>query len=316
MRSAANYPLSSYKDPASGSAVFCLRAKPAFSPIDVNVAFLVRSGWNQSVDRLRFHLRRPSDAATNNPLAEVIGRFGPHLLIRRLDREEDHFASVRTSIDGEILVLSNDAEFARTFFRGVFLEYPPSFRTLEDFEISEEWLSDQETNALFAGMLAGAQGWDPSHGIPDNVRQSLDEARKSLEIANYRSCVVMSRRTLEAVLMFGYERLLKTKPVNNKGRTLTLDDMIRDFRNRRPPLIPEHLLHVADSVRLIGNVPGAHAADITDYRFSRSDAEFALYATTHFLEQYFSKIDTEVNQYYTLTIELAGKTEENRTTGA
>lgn len=316
MGSAANYPLSSYRDPVSGAPVFCLRAKPAFSPIDVNVAFLVRSGWNQSVDRLRFHIRRPSDPASDSPLAEAIGRFGPHLLIRRLDREEDRFASLRISVDGEIVILSNDAEFARTLFHGVFLEYPPSFHTSEDFEVSEEWLIDQETNALFAGMLAGAQGWDPSHGIPDNVRQSLDEARKSLEIANYRSCVVMSRRTLEGVLTFGYERLLKTKAINNKGHTLTLNDLIRGFRGRRPPLVPEHLLHVADSVRLIGNVPGAHAGDIRGYHFSRSDAEFALYATTHFLDQYFSKIDTEVNQYYTLTIDLAGKTAEDQTTGA
>ena len=316
MENAANYPLSSYKDPASGSPVFRLRAKPAFSPIDVNVAFLARSGWNQSVDRLRFHFRRAADADPDSPLAAVISRFGPHLLIRHFDRDEDRFGSVHASIDGEIVVLSNDAEFARTFFRGVFLEYPPSFHTSEDFEFSEEWCTDRETTALFAGMLAGARGWDPSHDIPYNIRQSLDEARKSLEIANHRSCVVMSRRTLEAVLKFGYERLLKTKPVNQKGHTLTLNELIRDFRSRKPPLIPEHLLHVADAVRVIGNVPGAHAADIADYHFSRSDAEFALYAATHFLDQYFSKIDTDVNQYYTLTIELNGETRGDQTTGA
>ena len=34
------------------------------------------------------------------------------------------------------------------------------------------------------GMLAGAPGWDPSHNIPDNIQQSLDEAKRSLEIAN------------------------------------------------------------------------------------------------------------------------------------
>jgi hypothetical protein len=80
--------------------------------------------------------------------------------------------------------------------------------------------------------------------------------------------------------------------------------MIQVFRRQKPQPIPEHLLHVADSIRLIGNVPGAHAADIAGYHFSRSDAEFALYAASHFLDQYFSKIDTEVSQYYTLTIDL------------
>ena len=143
-----------------------------------------------------------------------------------------------------------------------------------------------------------------SHNIPDNIQQSLDEARRSLDIANYRSSVAMSRRTLEAVLKFGYERLLKKQPINKKGRELMLNDMIQEFRNQNPPSIPDHLLHVADSIRVIGNVPGAHAADIPEYHFSRSDAEFALYATIHFLDQYFAKIDPEVTKYYRLTIDL------------
>jgi len=176
---------------------------------------------------------------------------------------------------------------------------------LEDFEVTEEWRTDEETKAMFAGMLAGAFGWDPSHNVPDNIQQSLDEARRALDIANYRSCVVMSRRTLEAVLKFGYQRLLKKEPINKKGHGLMLNEMIQEFRAQKPSPIPEHLLHVADSVRLIGNVPGAHASDIANYHFSRSDAEFALYAAIHFLDQYFSKIDQEVTQYYTLTIDLA-----------
>jgi hypothetical protein len=171
-------------------------------------------------------------------------------------------------------------------------------------EVTEDWLAEAETKALFAGMLAGAQGWDPSHNVPHSIQQSLDEARRALEIANYRSSVTMSRRTLEAVLKFGYQRLLKKAPVNTKGHGLMLNDMIQDFRRQKPQPIPEHLLHIADSIRLIGNVPGAHAADIVGYHFSRSDAEFALHAASHFLDQYFSKIDTEVSQYYTLTIDL------------
>ena len=290
--------------------MFRLCARPRFSPLDVNVAFLARSGWNQSVDRLRFHFGRASDAAPDHPLAQAISRFAPHLLIRRLDYDEDRFASVHAAADGEVVILSNDADFARAIFQGIFLECPPSFHTSEDFEISEAWLDDQETKSLFAGMLVGAQGWDPSHNIPNNIQQSLEEARGSLEIANYRSCVSMTRRTLEGVLKFAHERLLKLKPVDERGHGLMLNDMIQRFRSQKPLPIPEHLLHVADSIRLIGNVPGAHAADITNYSFSRSDAEFALYATTHFLEQYFSKIDTEVSQYYTLTIDLSDGAED------
>lgn len=310
MANPSQYPLSSYADSASRTPVFCLRAKPNFSPLDVNVAFLLRSGWNQSVDRLRFHVHHATDAPRDHPLAQAISGMEPHLLIRRLDRDEDSFASVQASVNGEIVVLSNNAEFAHTYFRGIFLECPPSFHSSNDFEITEDWLTEDVTKALFAGMLAGAQGWDPSHNVPDNIQQSLDEALRSLEIANYRSCVVMSRRTLEAVLKFGYQRLLKKPAINKKGHGLMLNEMIQEFRNHKPPPIPEHLLHIADSICLIGNVPGAHATDIASYHFSRSDAEFALYATTHFLDQYFSKIDREVTQYYTLTIDLTDEHQE------
>jgi hypothetical protein len=261
MTSPTRYALTSYTDPATAAPVFRLAARPRFSPLDVNLAFLARLGWNQSVDRLRFHIQGSVDAAPDHPLAQVISKVEPHLLIRRLDREEDRFASVSASVQGEIAVFSNDAEFARTLLGGIFLECPPSFHTLEEFEIKDEWLTDRETKALFAGMLVGALGWDPSHNVPDNIQQSLDEAKRSLEIANYRSCVAMSRRTLEAVLEFGYERLLKRRPVNKKGRRLMLNDMIQEFRSQQRSPIPEHLLHVADSIRLIGNVPGAHASE-------------------------------------------------------
>ena len=304
MPGGTRYPLDGYADPAACAPVFRLCAKPGSSPLDINVAFLAQGGWNQSVDRLRFHVDRGTKGQADHPLAQAINQIQPQLLIRRLDRDEDRFASLHLHTDGEIVVLSNDADYARAFFAGIFLECPPSFHTLGDFETKEEWVSDDQTNAYFAGMLAGAHGWDPSHNIPANIQQSLEEARRSLEIANYRSCVVMSRRTLEAVLKFGYARLLKKKPVNQKGHGLMLNDMIRDFRGEKTQPIPEHLLHIADSIRLIGNVPGAHAADIANYQFSRSDAEFALYAVSHFLDQYFSKIDTEVTQYYTLTIDL------------
>lgn len=311
MTSPTKYPLTSYSGSTLDSPVFRLRAKATFSPLDVNLAFLARSGWNQSVDRLRFHLQLSQNAPSEHPLAKVVGRIEPHVLIRRLVRDEDRFVSIHASVEGEIVVLSNDAEFAREFLRGAFLECPPSFHTLGEFEVTEEWGTDVETKAFFAATLAGALGWDPSHNIPDNIQQSLDEAKRSLEIANYRSCVTMSRRTLEAVLKFGYQRLLKKQPTDSKARGLMLNEMIREFRAQKQPSIPEHLLHVADSIRLIGNVPGAHASDIANYHFSRSDAEFALFATIHFLDQYFSKIDKEVTQYYTVTIDLSEGAQES-----
>ena len=130
MPDASKYELAAYADPASAAPVFRLSANPQFSPLDVNVAFLAQNGWNQSVDRLRFHTRGASAVAPDDPLARVVTRFEPDLLIRRLDRDEDCFASVHAYVDGDIVVLSNDADFARVLFQGIFLECPPSFHTL------------------------------------------------------------------------------------------------------------------------------------------------------------------------------------------
>ena len=173
MSNPSNHPLSRYVDSASSAPVFCLRARPQFSPLDVNVAFLARSGWNQSVDRLRFHIRQDSKTPADHPIAHAMSQLDPHLLIRRLHRDEDRFISVHASVQGEIVVLSNHAEFARECFQGIFLECPRSFLTVDDFEVTEEWKGDDQTKGLFAGRLAGAQGWDPSHNIPENIQQSL-----------------------------------------------------------------------------------------------------------------------------------------------
>jgi hypothetical protein len=133
----------------------------------------------------------------------------------------------------------------------------------------------------------------------------MAEARATFDITNYRSCVVMCRRSLEALLKFAFPRLLAKQPVDNKGKALTLDGMIKALRATTPPKIPVHLLHIADSLRVLGNVPGAHAAEIAGYRFSRYDAEFAIGALGYFVDQYFSKIDSEVGSYYTLTVDVS-----------
>jgi hypothetical protein len=79
-----------------------------------------------------------------------------------LDRAEDSFASVHITINGEVTVFSNDSNFARGFFAGVFLDCPPSFHTWDDVEVVEEWVDEAQMKAMFAGLLAGALGWDPA----------------------------------------------------------------------------------------------------------------------------------------------------------
>ncbi len=312
MNAATRYALDDYLG-ESPPPVFQLTAAAQFSPIDINIAYLTQAGWNQTVDRLRFHVQNQNPPSTDHPLAAAIGAVAPHIIVRRLDDEEDQFLSIQIAIDGVVSVMSNDRDFAIDTFNRLLLDCPSGFHTADEFDINEQWATDPQTVAYFIGMLTGARGWDPSHNIPANIRQSLEEAHRSLEIANYRSAVVMSRRTLEAVLKFGFQRLLGREPVDRRGRSLMLNDMIAQFRNDPAKPIPDHLLHIADSVRLVGNVPGAHAAEIPNYQFTRSDAEYALHTVSHFLHEYFNKIDTEVTEYYTVTIDLNENARDDET---
>jgi len=250
-------------------------------------------------------------AEKKHPLLEIIEQIQPHLLLRRYNIEEDSFIAISIFMDGDITLLSNDKEYTHKYLTGLFLNFPPGFYTNDQFRIIEErWVDDGMICAMFCGMLMGAMGWDPLLQIPPAINQSLDEARNAVSIANYRSCVVMCRRTIEALLKFAFPRLLGTEVIDAKGRALSLNAMIVRFKKQRPPIIPSHLLHLLDSIRLIGNVPGAHAVEIEGYRFTKSDAEYALATVHYFLEQYFSKIDSEVSTYYTLTIDLEEKIDD------
>ena len=286
--------------------VYRMKVRPNFTPVDVNIQFIIEEGWSHA-DRLRFHPETKLKAPKGHPLTAILTNLEPHLLIRRYDREEDSFLTAFISQEGEIEILSNDRSFAQRYLNGLFLGCPPSFHSGDELEIVEEWVEDQQICAMFLGLLHGALGWDPSHQLPPAIRASLEEAEKALSIANYRSCVVMCRRTIEALLKFAFSRLLGSKAIDNKGRPLALNAMIERFKEQKPSAIPTHLLHVLDSVRVIANVPGAHPTEIEGYQLSKNDAQFAVASVHYFAEQYFSKIDTEVLEYYTLTIDLNEK---------
>jgi len=274
------------------------------TPIDINLQYIIENGWSQ-IDRLRFHTEIKKSLPEGHPLSEMLSNMKPNLFLRHFDIEEDEFIGISIFSDGNIQVLSNDKEHARNYISGIFLNFPPAFYTIDEFNIVEEgWVTDEILCAMFTGMLMGAMGWDPLLQIPPAIQQSLDEASKALSIANYRSCVVMCRRTIEALLKFAFPRLLGCEAVDARGRTLSLYNMIERFKQNQPLIIPIHLLQLLDSIRLIGNIPGAHAGEIKGYRFTNADAEYALATVHYFLEQYFTKIDEEVTTYYTLTIEL------------
>jgi HEPN domain-containing protein len=99
----------------------------------------------------------------------------------------------------------NDEAYAEKYLKGLFLEFPPSFHSIDDLEVSKKWIEDATQTAFFTGLLTGSLGWDSFENVPSAIKGSLEEAEKALAIGNYRSCVVMCRRTGEALLKFAFK---------------------------------------------------------------------------------------------------------------
>ncbi len=183
--------------------------------------------------------------------------------------------------------MGNDQSFIEDFFQQLLVNVSPSFHQIRDWRVKRRWVKDKSSVATLAGSLAGAMVSE-SDRIPSEIDESLQEAIKSYQGGNWKSCVVMSRRAMEAVIEFAYHRFFKKSP---KG--MDFNGLIRAFEKSKPPIIPVHWINILDSIRNIGNVPGAHAKQIKRYKFSRSDAQLSLENATAFREAYFSKIDPQ-----------------------
>ena len=129
----------------------------------------------------------------------------------------------------------------------------------------------------------GALGWGAK--IPYEILEALKEAIQSIEVRNWKSCVVMCRRALQSLMEFAYENLFGTK-----AKGLDLNGVIRKFETLTPPRIPKHWLNIADAVRNVGNVPGAHPRAISGCKFTKQDAQLAYDNTSAFVTAYFEKI--------------------------
>ncbi len=295
--------LTLYRDyPKEGLKVVKLNAKPSFTPIDLGIsAILEKHGWGMS-DRLRFWYYLEPKAKGHPPIENLMS-FPPHIVLRKLNLEEDWFCHCMIFTDGTTEIYSNDEMFAKQFFEDVFVNVPPSFHKREEWEIKSEWVSDDFSLGMFCGTLEGALGWN-SEKIPREVEESLFEATRSLEIKNWKSCVVMSRRAIEALMKFAYKRFFNEEPRNKRGQDLNLNDILKRFQSDKPNIIPAHWINILNSIRNIGNIPGAHPKSIPRYRFGKGDAVLALENSIAFVQAYFDKIDTEVGTVYELRIDL------------
>ena len=286
-------PLKSFNDSSVKLELFELKAMPSFSPIDFNIFAMTEIlDWSLS-DRLRFW-HGSKDLRQLGPTS--IFDVKPHILVRRLDKEEDAFCHCTISMDGEVTIWSNDSDYAQDFFSRLFVNVPPSFHGIEDWKITRRWLDAPQEIASFTGSLNGAISWVDR--IPQAIDRSIVEAKASYDQKNWNACVVMCRRALEAVMKFAFRRFFDQEP---KG--LSFNDIVRKFEKEKPTVIPKHLISILDSVRDIGNVPGAHPEQVKGYKVTRLDADLALLNTVAFREAYFSKIDKDVDTVYTVTFD-------------
>jgi HEPN domain-containing protein len=283
-------PLKSFDDRSVKLELFELKATPSFSPIDFNIFAMTEIlDWSLS-DRLRFW-HAAEELRQHGPAS--IFDIKPHMLVTRLDKEEDAFCHCTISMDGEITIWSNDSDYAEEFFSRLFVNVPPSFHGIEDWKITQKWLDAPQEIAIFTGSLNGTLSWTDQ--VAQAIDRSIDEAKASYDQKNWDACVVMCRRALEAIMRFAFQRFFQQEPKN-----LGFNDITRKFEKEKPDVIPEHLIRILDSVRDIGNVPGAHPQEIEGYKVTRLDADLALLNTVAFREAYFSKIDKDVGRVYTV----------------
>jgi hypothetical protein len=255
-------------------SVFSLEARPNSSPVDINlVALLDESTWGPS-DRLRFW----HTIAGASPLPLV------RLTIRKLDLDEKAMVHCHLDENGTVSILSNSKDYATRFFRRVFVDGPPALATIRSWKVKSGWIKDKTSIAFFVGSVSGALGWGPK--VPHEIETTMKEALRNMEGRSWKSCVVMCRIALQALMEAAHKKFFPAKP----GKGLDLNSIIRQFESVTPLHIPKHWLNIADAVRNIGNVPGAHPRAIHGYRFSKSDAVLAYNNTAAFVSAYFEKI--------------------------
>lgn len=300
MEKALKIPLAAYRNHNErGLKVFRLTAKPKSAPIDFNLtALFEKVGWRPS-DRFRFWYVQELPKTDNQILSALIST-PPHILIRKLDSEEDSFCICRILMDGCVEIFGNDEEYTYAFFNDLFVNVPPTFYQLRNWKITRKCVKDAASVGMFSGSLAGALGWGEE--VPKEIEESMIEAIKDYEIKNWHSCVVMCRRCIESIMKLAYTRFFGQEPKTARGRDLDLAEIIKRFEIEKPEVIPRHLLNIVDSIRNLGNVPGAHAKAIPKYKFTRSDALLALTNLQSFVHSYFTKIDKELGTIYTLEI--------------
>ena len=96
-----------------------MKVSLTFSPIDINIQFIVEEGWSQA-DRLRFHFERKLKIRKDHPLTFLLN-LKPHILIRRCDQEEDCFIAIFVTMNGEIELFLMIESLLESIYKDCFL---------------------------------------------------------------------------------------------------------------------------------------------------------------------------------------------------
>jgi HEPN domain-containing protein len=269
-----------------GIRVYVLEALPLFSPLDIDVGSLVeKHGWFRA-DRFRFWYPLKMKPLVDLPEKLVPIRF----YIRRFDVINGRLVVCRV-FPAYLQILSDDEEYAESFFSQVFCNVPPTFHSLSDWAFKKDWSSKKRDVLYFMSALGASLSWSESiDNATKEVRDSYKEAQKAFEAGLWKSTVVMCRRATEAVLKEARIKFFR-KMAMKKGRKLALYELIKVFESIEPSIIPLHYLRLLDAIRLIGNIPGAHPEKpIPNYKFTYRDASLALSNLGAFLNMYYETL--------------------------
>jgi len=257
--------------------VFVLEAKPKFPVKRMSI----------SLFRLDlFELKERSGISSVDALGIFVteGKGLEWLGITKLDSAKGTHLECVIFDAGNVRIICNDEDYAKAFFDMIV-----SNKIFPEWEISTEWTDESiDVSTFMGGLLGISDRINPLDKASGEVKDSLKEATGSYQAQNWKATVVMSRRTIEAVLKDAYRKFFQKDPIDTKKRPLKLYNLISEFEHSG--FIPKHWLKIVDAIRLIGNVPGAHPVPIPNYKFTPDDALLALSNTTAFLKAYYNQI--------------------------
>jgi len=289
-------PFADYTKGKKGIQVYVIKAKPPKNPIEFNLTNLVDViGWNPIKDRFRFFF---SDNKLSESLKGTSLEFldiGPRLFLRFLDRDRGGCIGLSVAFDGSILGVSNDDSFAEEVFSAVFFDDPAHSSKIEDWRITKEYTKEKVIIAYFTGILESALGWK-GETLDTTISKDLREAEKALKIGNWKSCIVMSARTVEKLVKDTFQNVID--PFTSQTTEKPTLGMIVGILERQKTL-PSHVLRYLRGLTELRNTihPGG-------YEPTHADALLAFSSAQTIIGWIWERQGKNIGEIYTLEIPL------------